>query len=311
VSIAILVVVHDGLVLAADSASTVITSGPGGIPGVANVYNNANKIVNLIKGEPLGCIVFGAGSIGSASISTLLKDLRSKIGGDDSKTRAALVKELKDALPDKDWVQAMSFDKKYSVAQVATLLAAFLESECQKVGAAAKTTEMGAIVGGYSKGSALGEAWFVELKEGSANAPQCIRKAGDVGITWGGSGEVINRIVCGFSPSIFAVLAEAGIGINGQAVTAQDLLAQLNPLLLTKLNAQLVSAPMPIQDAIDLGEFLVYVAEMFSRFLPGAQVVGGPIEVAAVTKHEGFKWINRKHYYNRTLNVGALENVHD
>jgi hypothetical protein len=59
---------------------------------------------------------------------------------------------------------------------------------------------------------------------------------------------------------------------------------------------------MPIQDAIDLARFLVDASIKFSRFVPGPQVVGGPVEIAAITKHEGFKWINRKHYYEQNLN---------
>jgi hypothetical protein len=66
-SIGIIIQVHDGIVLAADSASTLtLTTGP--VPGGAialNVYNNANKIANLYKGEPIGCVAYGAGSIGS------------------------------------------------------------------------------------------------------------------------------------------------------------------------------------------------------------------------------------------------------
>jgi hypothetical protein len=74
-SIAILIGVHDGLVLAADSASTLTLQQqpPPGvtIPGgtlVANVYDNANKIFNLVKGKSLGCVTFGSGSIGNASV---------------------------------------------------------------------------------------------------------------------------------------------------------------------------------------------------------------------------------------------------
>lgn len=87
-----------------------------------------------------------------------------------------------------------------------------------------------------------------------------------------------------------------------QPVTAEDLSKQLSPILSVKLQAPLVFAPMPIQDAIDLARFLVHASIMYSRFLPGAQIVGGPIEVAAITKHEGFKWISRKHYYDASLN---------
>ncbi len=61
-------------------------------------------------------------------------------------------------------------------------------------------------------------------------------------------------------------------------------------------------APMPIQDAIDLATFLVDVTIKFSRFAPGPPTVGGPIEVAAITKHEGFKWVRRKFYYQAKYN---------
>src|ERR1022692_2236824 len=87
-SVAVVMNVHDGLILAADSASTLVVGLGGPQPGgvqmatVANVYNNANKIANLYKGEPIGCVTFGAGSIGNASISTLLEDFRETITAD-------------------------------------------------------------------------------------------------------------------------------------------------------------------------------------------------------------------------------------
>ncbi len=83
-TIAVSLKVHDGLILAADIASTVFQQAPGGPAVIVNIYNNANKIVNLHKGLPIGVISWGAGNIGSASISTLLKDLRRRFGGGDS-----------------------------------------------------------------------------------------------------------------------------------------------------------------------------------------------------------------------------------
>jgi hypothetical protein len=62
---------------------------------------------------------------------------------------------------------------------------------------------------------------------------------------------------------------------------------------------------MPFQDAIDLAEWLVGLAIGYSRFMPGAPTVGGPIETAAISKHEGFKWVRRKHYFDARLNPEA------
>ena len=74
-TIVVTIRVNDGIVLAADSATSFFD--PDG--NVAKVYNSANKIFNLVKGWPVGAMTYGAGSIGSASISTLSKDLRAKL----------------------------------------------------------------------------------------------------------------------------------------------------------------------------------------------------------------------------------------
>jgi hypothetical protein len=60
---------------------------------------------------------------------------------------------------------------------------------------------------------------------------------------------------------------------------------------------------MPIQDAIDLVHFLIDVTCGFVRFAPGPATVAQPIDSAAITRHEGFRWVRRKHYYSSTLNL--------
>lgn len=285
-SVAVLIAVHDGVVLAADSASTLSFAVPPGVvlpPGqeniVGNVYDNANKIFNIVKGQPIGCITFGSGNIGAASIGTLIKDLR---------------KELTET-PKK-----RNFDiNNYMMEDVANILAQFLGEECAKLDTAAKfSTNMGFLLGGYSKPGSLGESWSVEIKNGIPQKPTQLRKPDEPGISWGGQGEVLQRIVIGFSPELFPALAS----VTNPPQDPADMAQKLTPLLAARLQAQIIFAPMPIQDAIDLGRFLVHAAIMYTRFTPGANIVGGPIEIAAITKHENFKWISRKHYYDQSLN---------
>jgi len=289
-SIAVLIGVHDGLVIASDSASALtISVEPGTVAGVANVYDNANKIFNLYKGKPIGCVTFGSGSIGNSSIGTLIKDLRFVLMS-----------------PDKEKAKALGIEfnpNDYTMEGVSNTLAKFLGDECQKQPLASQPNlAIGLLVGGYSTNGSLGESWYVEIQGGKALPVKQMRLPDQPGISWGGMAEVIQRMILGYSPALFQVLADvSGPQEQGQ-VTAQQLSAQLTPLLMQKLQAPLVFAPMPIQDAIDLGRFLVHAAIMYTRFLPGAQVVGGPIEIAAITKHEGFKWIDRKHYYEWQLN---------
>ena len=80
-TIEIAVKVHDGLVLAADSATTLIQRDSDGQTKETNIYNNANKVMNLYKGLPIGLMSWGLGSIGSSSIATLGKDLRRRFSG--------------------------------------------------------------------------------------------------------------------------------------------------------------------------------------------------------------------------------------
>lgn len=295
-SIAVLIGVHDGLVLASDSAST-LSVPPSAVPNVPqastlvlNVYDNANKIFNIIKGEPIGCITFGNGSIGNASVATLIKDLRKR-------------------LSDKNEAQKLGFDiENYSMEQIANLLGSFLGEECKKLeNADAGVTNIGFLVGGYSIGKNLGESWAIEIKAGVPQAAVKLRKDDDPAISWGGQGEVLQRMVVGFTPQIYDLLGK----LNDPPQSAEEIRAQLGPILDVQLQAKMVFAPMPIQDAIDLARFLIHAAIMYTRFTPGPKTVGGPIEVATITKHEQFKWISRKHYYESTLNKEPIHVVVD
>jgi hypothetical protein len=280
VSIGILINVHDGIVLAADSASTLTLMGPQPSQQLAvNVYNNANKIANLYKGEPIGCVAYGAGSIGSASISTLLKDFRYRL---------------------RHGAEAGFKIQSYSMEDVANRLTAFLMSHVQQLGSQEPKPSLGIMLGGYSGGESLGEGWLLTIENGESKGPRLVRPKGEVGINWGGEGESIARLVLGFSPALPQVLAS----VIKPSPSPADL-EQLTSLLRNRLQAPLVFAPMPIQDAIELAEWLVHTASMFSRFYPGPSVVGGPTEIAAITKHEGFKWIRRKHYYDEKFNPEA------
>ncbi len=287
-TIAVLIGVHDGLVIAADSASSLtVSTSPGAVAGIVNVYNNANKIFNLYKGKPIGCVTYGAGSIGNSSIGTLIKDLRA-------------------ALMDKEKATKLNIDfdpDNYTMEKVSKIVAKFLGDECEKQAPPILANmNIGLLLGGYSTKGSLGETWSIEIMTGKPIEPKQMRPPDQPGVSWGGSSEVLNRIVLGFSPGIFQVLAEVSGSEGKGQVSANDLFNQLNPLLIAKLQAPLVFAPMPIQDAIDLARFLVDSSIMFSRFLPGPQIVGGPIEIAAITKHEGFRWVSRKHYFDQTLN---------
>jgi hypothetical protein len=278
-TIAISVKVHDGVVLAADSASTLFS--PTG--GISHVYNNANKILNLYKsnekkpdGLPIGVIVYGLGGIGNSSISTLIKDFRKLLMDNDLKWK-------------------INVDD-YKIEDVANKFKKFIYEETYKpfFKNIQQPPFLGFIIAGYSSKTDLAEEWRIEILNGECIGPAPVRKNEDVGITWGGESKTITRLVLGYDPLLPNILAE--MKYNGEQI-----LPTIN-FIQQRTEAPIVPAAMPIQDAIDLAKFLVETTENFTRFLPVAPTVGGPVEIATITKHEGFKWILRKHYYDNKFN---------
>ncbi|MHB8398671.1 MAG: Ntn hydrolase family protein [Candidatus Limnocylindrales bacterium] len=282
-TIALAVTVNEGIVLASDSATTLMASDPttGTVQGVLNVYNTANKIFNLHKGSPLGGYTFGAGSIGPAAISSLVKDFRMRLAEGEPIGPAG-------------WV----FDAdRYAVEEVAVAVRHFLYEEQYSPMYAAATTKpvLGFNVAGYSSGANLPELWQILIDDtGACPDPSPLRQRGEFGISWSGEPEAIQRLVLGYGSALPAALQTIGLA-------PADVPAAVSAIQ-SQLEIGLAFAPMPVQDAIDLSEFLVHLTIQFSRFKPGAPTVGGPIEVAAITRHEGFKWVRRKYYFDPKLN---------
>ena len=61
-------------------------------------------------------------------------------------------------------------------------------------------------------------------------------------------------------------------------------------------------ALMPKMELIELAEALVSITVIERKATFNEGTVGGPIDVAFITKHEGFVWIKRKHYFEPELN---------
>lgn len=51
---------------------------------------------------------------------------------------------------------------------------------------------------------------------------------------------------------------------------------------------------MTLPDAVDYARFLIRTTADYQRFAKMAPVVGGPIDVAVITKWDGFRWVDRK-----------------
>jgi len=61
-------------------------------------------------------------------------------------------------------------------------------------------------------------------------------------------------------------------------------------------------ATMEKEDLAELAENLIYLTSLKRRITPDMESVGGPVDVAIVSKGDGFIWIKRKHYFDPALN---------
>lgn len=59
---------------------------------------------------------------------------------------------------------------------------------------------------------------------------------------------------------------------------------------------------LPIEDLALLAETLVLTESLKERVTTDEETVGGPIDVAIISKDNGFIWIKRKHYFEAELN---------
>jgi hypothetical protein len=59
---------------------------------------------------------------------------------------------------------------------------------------------------------------------------------------------------------------------------------------------------MPKPEMARMAEALVNLTSIKRRVSPGFETVGGPIDVAVISRAEGFVWVSRKHYFPRELN---------
>lgn len=278
-TISIGIKVNDGLVIASDSALTL-----SGGKGVSNVYMNGTKIVNLHKGLPIGVAYWGLASLGGHNFAFWLKELRIRLEGKSLAYPSWRVDPHDYSLLDVSKLVGDFFDE---------VLKSQIEKEPQ-----AKFLNFGLLIAGFSTGSLVPETYVVQQNNNSIGAPYDPINGG-TGCFWHGQQELINRILNGYS----ANLSQALINLK---VDPADVPAYAHAIA-SQTQVPLIQADMPIQDAIDLASFLAEATVKFTTFAPGANVVDGPIDVATITRHEGFKWVRRKLYYPLELNGGHNE----
>jgi hypothetical protein len=266
-TIVVAVKVNDGLVLAADSA-VVIQGGPiGQPPGILQTYTYGRKLSH-IKDYPIGVLNWGISILGARTIESLIS-------------------EYEFSLPSAKDDTARGF----KVSDIAENLRLFLLQRYQaQYGplAIGDQPSLGVLVNGYSDGEYFPKQYLFEfpaIPELQLRRPNKDNGDPNFGVDWFGLQDVITRLIKGADPQVIQVLAERFQVPHDEAWR-----------LLSQFEYPIAFEGMPLQDAIDLAIYLVRTTIGRYRFVIGAPVCGGEVDVAVITPR-GFTWVYRKNWH--------------
>jgi hypothetical protein len=67
---------------------------------------------------------------------------------------------------------------------------------------------------------------------------------------------------------------------------------------------------LPVAELASMAESLVNLTSFKRRITMVAETVGGPVDVAVISKGDGFIWIKRKHYFEAEPNQQFYANYY-
>jgi len=120
-------------------------------------------------------------------------------------------------------------------------------------------------------------------------------KGKEYGASWIGQTDLVSRIILGFDPRIgnLASIQKIGNSIGNE---------------LRNLEYSIQWGTMTLQDGVDFSDLMIKTTTAIQRFSDGIVAepgdvpgVGGDVDIAVITKNNGFVWINKKSIiYNNT-----------
>ena len=269
-SLGIAIKAPEGIVLAAESRVTLgAKTAAGEIPVF---FDNATKLWGLeAPNNHIGIVTYGMGAI-------------------DLRTAHSFQPEFEEALKAKD-------GGRLKVAEVAEQLSVFYKKQFTAAAPVpAGTPPMTFLVAGIDDGEAYGRIFQVDIP----TRPTPVEHQGGsppaFGITWGGQREFVDRIVQGYDHRILEILKQVGDLSDDDVRQFQKEFAPLG--LTIPLQA------MGLQDCVDVALFFIRTTIAGLELSVNLRGCGGHIDVATITRREGFHYVQRKAVVGET-NRGA------
>jgi hypothetical protein len=272
----------EGVVLGADSTTTVFVSGRGHQQGSTHHYNFAQKVFEFgDRGATAGVVLWGMGSIGDVSYRTFIAEV-----ADDAANKG---------LPTFDDVvnlTASTFWQRYASELAQPIKRA---RDLESLGDKRTDKESAELLfwkQNLSGGFCIGGRWKAVRRPRAFKilfSPLLTAPPGPEELTAGnavfwGCPNLIERIFYGIDEGLFERIADSGKW-QGDIQELVDLVRE---------SALGRPADLPLREAIDYVYAVIYTTIRAMKFSHLAPVCGGPIEVAAISTDRPFRWVCHK-----------------
>lgn len=257
-SIGIVIKGPEGLVLAAESRITVEAPLPGSSASIPVSFDNARKVLGF--SEPnlyVGVVTYGLGGIGF-------------------RTAYSYIPEFESTLPQGQRLSIQEFSQRLSDF--------FMQQWNAIMPSGFQGPPLILVVAGFNDGEPYGRVYLISIP----NAPAPIEQSPNpqFGITWGGQREIVDRLVRGYDERAVN-LAQTTLNLTPQQIE------QLRQVW-APLQMQIPTQILPLQDCVDLSIFFVKTTIEAQRLTVGIRGCGGKIDIATITRKNGFKWVQEK-----------------
>jgi hypothetical protein len=253
----------EGIVLAADSRVT-LTAGiqiDDQQMLLPATYDNATKLLRVNDQKFVGVVTHGLGVIGER----------------EPRTAHSFVPEFEAQLSKEE-------ASRLSVEDFSSKLGDFFM--CRWVGSMPKDysgPDMTFLVGGYDEGAPYGKVFQINIPR----KPKPTETTPAFGITWGGQRELTDRLIQGFDENLPWIIQQ-------HLKLSDEQRDELRNHLKSNSSLRIPYQFLPLQDCVDLSISLIRVTITLQTWLVGVRGVGGKIDVATITRTDGFTPIQQK-----------------
>ena len=142
------------------------------------------------------------------------------------------------------------------------------------------------LVGGFDDGAPYGRVFQFSVPV--SPTPSEVHAGSDqFGMVWGGQKEVVDRIISGYDAAL-PLIAQDILSLT------DDQRIKLETNLKGRLEPRIPYAFLPLQDSVHLSILLIRTTISVQNWIADKRGVGGPIDVATITRTKGFEAIQQK-----------------